>query len=302
LKFFKKSIYFLSKIDYARYMHKFKIYSIIIINFILSACQSTSFLVASVPTYFSKHYNAYKDIAYGKKPWQSLDIYVPKNAHNAPVVTFFYGGGWYDGDKKDYEFVADTVTKYGFIVVIPNYGKYPSQKYPAFQYDAARASVWISKHIQNYQGDVNNVHLMGHSAGAHIGAMLLADKSHLKSYGLNPNFYKSFVGLSGPYHFEPSEDAYKAVFSDLTSYQSMQVTHFIDGTQPPMLLIHGTQDGVVSNINTKRLAEALDANKCSYHVEYYDTDHTGTIAAFTNIIGVKNPKIVHRVIEFMRSI
>jgi acetyl esterase/lipase len=282
-------------------MHIVKIYFVILFSFILSACQNASFLVASVPTYFSSHYNAQKDIAYGKKSWQKLDIYVPKNAHNAPVITFFYGGGWYDGDKQDYEFVADTITKYGFIVVIPNYGKYPSQKYPAFQNDAAQATLWIDKHIKNYHGDINNVHLMGHSAGAHIGAMLLADKSHLKSYGLKSNFYKSFVGLSGPYHFEPSDAEYKAVFSDLKNYKSMQVTHFIDGTEPPMLLIHGTKDGVVSNINTKRLSKALDAKHVQYHVDYYDTDHTGTISAFTNITGVENPKIVTQAIEFMRS-
>ena len=281
-------------------MYIFKIYSIIIINFILSACQNTNFLIANIPTYFSGHYNTHKDIAYGDKPWQSLDIYVPKKAHNAPVVTFFYGGGWYEGDKKYYEFVADTITKYGFIVVIPNYGKYPSQKYPAFQHDAARASAWISKHIQNYQGNAHNVHLMGHSAGGHIGAMLLAEKSYLKNYGLTSNFYKSFVGLSAPYHFEPLEEKYKAVFSDLQDYKYMQASHFIDGTEPPMLLVQGNKDSVVGKINIERLAKALDKNGNHYKIYRDESDHTGTISAFTNIWGIKNQKIINQVIKFIR--
>jgi dipeptidyl aminopeptidase/acylaminoacyl peptidase len=275
-------------------------FSAIIFTFIWYSSH-IKFFLANVPAYLSGHYVAYKNINYGDKEWQKLDIYVPNSVHNAPVITFFYGGGWYQGKKEEYQFVADTLTKNGFIVVIPDYAKYPQQKYPAFEYDAALATLWIKENIQNYNGNVKNVHLMGHSAGGHIGAMMLADKSYLKTHGLTPNFYRSFVGLSAPYHFTPSEEKYKNIFSDLKSYESMQASHYIDGTESPMLLVYGTKDSVVGKINIEHFSKAILHNNGDYKILYYDIDHTSTISAFTRLPIVKNEKIVDDVVSFIRK-
>ncbi len=259
------------------------------------------FFLVNIPPNFSSHYVRYKNISYGDKDWQKLDIYVPNSVQNSPVITFFYGGGWYQGQKEDYKFVADTLTKHGFVVVIPDYGKYPQQKYPAFEHDAALATLWIQQNIKNYNGDVRNVHLMGHSAGGHIAVMLLADKSYLKTHGLTPNFYRSFVGLSTPYDFTPTEKAYKKVFSDLKSYETMQASHYIDGKEPPMLLVQGTNDSVVDKSNIERFSKAIKYNYGNYKIQYYDTDHTSTISAFTQLPIIKNEKIVHDILAFIKK-
>lgn len=278
------------------------LFIIMMLTTILNACHSNSkFLIANIPAYLSGSYNQHLNIAYGDKVWQKLDVYVPKKIQNAPVVTFLYGGGWYTGHKQDYQFFAHNLTENGFVVVIPDYGKYPQQKYPAFQHDIALVTAWINQNIHHYHGNSKNVHLIGHSAGGHIGMMLIADKSHLKAVNLTPNFFKSFVGLSAPYHFEPKEKKYKAVFSDLTDYSQMQATHFIDGSEPPMLLIHGNLDTVVGKINIERLSKALDKHHNFYDVHYYDADHSQTISAFTKLPRIRNQQIVSDVLTFIKK-
>jgi len=49
--------------------------------------------------------------------------------------------------------------------------KYPKVKFPAWQYDAAKAVSWTHNNIAQYGGDQKQLFVLGHSAGAHIGAL-----------------------------------------------------------------------------------------------------------------------------------
>ena len=130
----------------------------------LAACAPVDFLNAVVPT---RDLTITRDIAYGDKAQQRLDIYVPKSlAPNAPVIVFFYGGAWQEGDKKDYLFAAQALASTGAIVVVPNYRVYPAVTFPGFNEDGAAAVAWTFKNIASYGGDLKSVFLAGHSAGA----------------------------------------------------------------------------------------------------------------------------------------
>ena len=86
-------------------------------------------------------------------PRQALDVYRPLGAGPHPVIVFFYGGGWECGERGQYRFVAETLTRHGYVVVIPDYRVYPEVRFPAFIEDGARAVRWARDHAAHYGGD-----------------------------------------------------------------------------------------------------------------------------------------------------
>ena len=64
---------------------------------------------------------------------QTLDVWTPseKAAAPRPALIFWYGGGWVKGDRRAYAFAARAYAKAGFVVVMPDYRKVPSIRFPA---------------------------------------------------------------------------------------------------------------------------------------------------------------------------
>jgi acetyl esterase/lipase len=74
----------------------------------------------------SGHYDRIEDLRYGNGERQSVDIYQPRDVvPGAPLVVYFYGGGWNDGSKEEFEFVASSLTRAGLVVAIPDYRLFP---------------------------------------------------------------------------------------------------------------------------------------------------------------------------------
>ncbi len=249
-------------------------------------------LVVNIPAEYNSDIEIVKNIPYGDDTLQSLDIYIPKadeTVRSAPIIVFFYGGGWTKGSKDLYRFVGSAFAEKGYIVIIPDYRKYPQVKYPAFVEDGALAIKWIKNNIAKYGGTLDGVSLMGHSAGAHTATMLAANEKFLTSVDVENSYIKKAVALSGPYDFIPKEEKYKNIFSDLKTYDQMQITTFIDGTEPPMLLIYGNKDNIVGAQNHQKLSKRLRENNVEFDVKLYDNlDHVGTIKSLTWVYRNKN--------------
>ena len=157
------------------------------------------------------------DIAYGSLTRHKLDLFEPVNFRQqpAPVVVFFYGGGWDSGSKADYRFVGRTLAAKGFIAVVPDYRVYPEVVFPGFVEDAALAVAWVFENASRFNGDPTQIFLMGHSAGAHIAAMLALDESYLDAREHSPQQLAGWIGLSGPYDFLPLQSRrLKKIFGD----------------------------------------------------------------------------------------
>lgn len=241
-------------------------------------------MAANLPTYFD-HIAVVRDRSYGPEPSQKLDIYVPADPKNRPidVIVFFYGGRWTFGTKEDYRFVGATFAGRGFLVVIPDYRKYPSVRFPRFVQDGAKALAWISDHIAEFHGDPARLHLVGHSAGAHIGALLAADPRYLADEGKDRSqTIYDFAGLAGPYAFTPDEPDLEDMFGPPENYPNMQVTTFIDGTQPPMLLLYGDRDTAVKPANLQKLEQRIvQQGGCVRPRIYLGVDHIDLIRALS---------------------
>ncbi len=126
---------------------------------------------------------------------QSLDIYMPDikdPCAGIPVVVWVHGGGWMIGDKSQIGFKAKhfNFLGYGFVSInyrlspnlLVNTESSPSRiKFPDHPNDVGAALGWIHKNIMRYGGNPNNIALLGHSAGAHLAALVALDQSYISA-------------------------------------------------------------------------------------------------------------------------
>jgi len=194
--------------------------------------------------------------------FQTLDVWRPAHPATAklPVVIFFYGGGWVAGSRDGYRFAARAFAKQGFVVVVPDYRKVPTVRFPAFVEDGAEAVKWTHDHIAAYGGDPDRIALAGHSAGSHIIALLALDRQYLSAQKLPADTIKAVVGLSGPYNFYPwtSPRAIEA-FKGTADPRTTQPITYARADAPPMLLVTSSGDTEVEPRNAISLTARLKA-------------------------------------------
>lgn len=243
----------------------------------LAACSPLGLLSSASP---DEHRRELTGIAYGTGPRQQLDVYLPEpSSGDAPMVVFFYGGGWRNGERGKYAFVASSLTALGYVVVIPDYRVYPEVRFPVFVEDAAAAVAWAAEHAGEYGSTPDELFLAGHSAGAHLAALLALDPGYLAAHGLDADALPGWIGLSGPYDFLPVSGYLAEVFPEGTRRASQPV-NFAHPGAPPALLIHGADDGTVEPHNSRSLAAALKAAGVPVTLrEYEDAGHARTVAA-----------------------
>lgn len=198
--------------------------------------------------------------AFGPHPRQKLDVYAPRAARGLPVIVFFYGGRWKQGGRRQYALLARRLAALDAVVVVPDYRLYPQVRFPTFVEDGAAAVDWALSHAAGLGGDPDRFYLMGHSAGAHIGALLALDARYLAVHGRSPAALAGFIGLAGPYDFLPFQSEELAdTFGPAEGHAASQPIHHVDGRNPPFLLLHGSKDKVVGPGNSKRLWRRIEA-------------------------------------------
>ncbi|MEO6076126.1 MAG: alpha/beta hydrolase [Dokdonella sp.] len=209
-----------------------------------------------------------------------LDIYRPKNASNAPVVVFYYGGRWEFGKRADYRWFGEALARNGFVAILPDYRKYPQVKFDGFMTDAANALAWSFQHAAEYGGDSDQLFVMGHSAGAHLALMLATNAQWMAPHQIATTRLAGAVGLAGPYNFLPlKEDDLIDMFGRTPDEQARtQPINFVDGDEPPMLLLHGSADSTVWPKNSTTLAQAVNAKGGRAEIIMYpDVTHSGIL-------------------------
>ncbi len=248
----------------------------------------------------SGDYESYLDISYGSKPANKLNIYLPKNQKITATIIFYYGGCWgYCNklDKNDYLFVAETLTKKGYAVVIADYQQYPQVKFDEILTDAKNVTLWVLSHLQHYGITHQNIFIMGHSSGAHIGSMLVADERLLEG---NLPTINGFIGLAGPYNFYPFNAEYMYdLFSSSDDYYRSQPINYINGNEPAHLLMQGSNDHKVNVTNAKSLAKKLEKYQVNNTLLLQDNMSHGKILAQFAKPFRENSQVVASLFEFI---
>lgn len=137
-----------------------------------------------------------KDITYGEAPRQKLDIYKPvrtKKDPLLPVHVFVHGGAWKMGNKNQHSGMGDFYAARGVILVAVNYRLFPKDPHPAQVEDVAAALRWVHDHIAEHGGDRNRLVLSGHSAGAHLVALVATDEGYLLRHKLHTDMLAAVV-------------------------------------------------------------------------------------------------------------
>ncbi|MFN3460318.1 MAG: alpha/beta hydrolase [Oceanibaculum sp.] len=185
------------------------------------------------------------DVAYGPDDDQRMDVYLPAQARNAPILLMAHGGGWKHGDKAMGRVATNKVARWvpkGVILVSVNYRMQPEAPPLTQAQDVARALAAIQKMAPEIGGDANNVVLMGHSAGAHLVMLLNSDPALAIAEGAS--LWKGTVSLdSGALnvpaimekrHFKLYDEAFG---DDPAAWEAASPYHRLKGAVPPALLV-----------------------------------------------------------------
>lgn len=266
-----------------------------------AGCSNPGLFIANTLARFD-NYTQIENIAYGQHNLNRLSVYTPRDQNkNRASIIFFYGGCWGGCEtlnKEHYLFVAQALTDKGFNLIIPDYRRHPEVKFATIMKDAVHAVEWVQTHISEYGGNPGQLFLMGHSAGAHIAAMLTLNENYLK-----PETYchiKGFIGLAGPYDFLPFTDAYqKIVFGPEENYPTTQPVNFVDGSEPPLLLLYGNGDDTVRPINIESLGRIVTQKRGLVEIHRYDgLDHTDLLGALSLPLQTQEP-VLDNIVDFV---
>jgi acetyl esterase/lipase len=234
-----------------------------------------------------------RDLRYGNHARQRFDLYAPAGARAgspAPVLVFFYGGGWDSGSKDVYGWAAQALAARGFVVAVPDYRLVPEVVFPTFLEDAAAATARVAEVAAGHGGDPSRMGVVGHSAGAHLAMMITLDQRYMQAAG-HPGLIRAAAGLAGPYEFLPFDVAASVnAFGAAPEPLETQPLHFARAEAPPLWLGHGTADVVVHAEDTVLLDARMRALGGSSVARLYPgLSHEDLIATFSPLFRRKAP-------------
>jgi len=188
-------------------------------------------------------YQAVLDIAYGPNPKQTLDLFPPSQKEDpAPVVCFIHGGYWRNKDKSDFHYLAPAFTQAGVTFAAINYTLAPEASMDQIVEENREAVAWLVKHVAEYGGDPERVHVVGHSAGGHLVAMLMATDWSAQPAGLlRTGPLAGATAISGLFDLEPIRLSYLNDSLQLDEEQVLRnsPSRFAPITKVPLILALG---------------------------------------------------------------
>ena len=164
------------------------------------------------------------DVAYGPSAGQKLDVF-PTDIANAPVLVFIHGGYWRSLDKADHSFIAPAFTTQGVCVVVPNYDLCPAVTIPEITLQMVNAVTWVYRNIAQYGGDAKRITVVGHSAGGHLAAMVLACNWQAHAADLPKAVVRNALSISGLFDLQPlSRTPFLKASLQLTDFDAIRAS------------------------------------------------------------------------------
>jgi acetyl esterase/lipase len=195
------------------------------------------------------------------------DVYRPVAASGSlPVALVFHGGGWRRGDRASMEAAATALASRGYLALAVGYRLLSDDApWPEQVHDVKTSIRALRARAAELAADADHVALVGFSAGAHISLLAAA----------TANSDTTFAGGDRRYGNESeSVGAVAAFFPPVTSEgvgsmlgltgdaaaEAAPLEYAARGVLPPVLLLHGTNDGLVPHEpNSVALFEAVRA-------------------------------------------
>jgi len=193
-----------------------------------------------------------RGVAYAepKNDWQSLDVYAPAEGKGHPIVVWIHGGGWRAGDKASVQKKPQAFVDKGFVFISTTYRFIPNVTVKEMTGDIAKAIRWAHEHAKDFGGDPDSIFVMGHSAGAHLAALVCTDESYLKAEGLPLSIIRGCVPVDVSVYDIPKRlkdggsvppATFTAIFGETEESQRAlsPAAHVAKDKQiPPFLILH----------------------------------------------------------------
>jgi acetyl esterase/lipase len=213
----------------------------------------------------------HRDLAYAADDpkQQTLDIYSPRDAKDLPVVVWIHGGGWMQGDKSAVQQKPRAFAEHGFVFTSINYRFVPTVDVKTQAADVAKAIRWVRDHAAQYGGSAERLIIAGHSAGAHLAALVCTDRRFLEAQNVGWESVKACIPVDTAVYDARRQiqevgllrsQNYARVFGDADSQRDLSpLTHVESGKRyPPFLILH-VADRPDSTAQSKQFAKALQA-------------------------------------------
>ena len=142
------------------------------------------------------------DIAFGESDGERLDFF-PTTKRDAPLLVFIHGGWWRSLDKSDFTFVVPPFLAAGCNVALTNYTLAPHASLEEITRQQLRALAWLYRNADQYEFNRENIIVAGHSAGAHLAAMMMAAQWPVFGDDLPADLIKAGILMSGLYDLDP---------------------------------------------------------------------------------------------------
>jgi acetyl esterase/lipase len=228
---------------------------------------------------------------------QSLDVYLPQEGEGPfPIILGIHGGGFRARSKSLYNFIAEDLAREGYAFVSTNYRLNHNASYPAQVEDVFCALAWVHSNHEAYGFDPENVFVWGGSAGAYLAGMVGTVETpdiylnNCPSTVPADDWLKGMILFYGFYDFTDPESIAGFPRGDLNAslepywganYEElsqkilaeMSPISWVDGSEPPALLLHGTEDTSVPSWMSQQFAAALADAGVGVELMLFDAGH-----------------------------
>lgn len=247
-----------------------------------------------------------RDLPYGEAHAQRLDVYRPERAHDAPIIVMVHGGAWMFGDKANAAVVQPKAAHWesaGYVFVSVDNRLWPDADPLEQAKDVAAALAYVQRHAREWGGDPTRVVLMGHSAGAHLVALLDASPQLAEQQGARR--WLGTVSLDAgaidvpALMGAPHADFYDRVFGrDPGYWRSASPLDQLSRDAPPLLLVCSSRRVTSCPHNRAFAARAktlgVQARVLEVSLRHGDInatlgapgDYTGSVDAFLHGLGL----------------
>lgn len=227
-----------------------------------------------------------------------LDIYLPKvEKESYPVVIHIYGSAWFSNSSKgtaDLGTIVNALLDAGYAVVTPNHRASTDAKFPAQIQDIKAVIRFVRGNSEKYRFDTSFIATSGFSSGAHLASLAATScgvpelEGSLGAYTDYSSLVDAACCWSGPtdlhymscgrevddWNHMPEETVMGFAFKgNEEAFKALNATTYIDPTDPPVIIFHGTADNVVPHCQGVHFYELLD--KASVDTELYLVDGGG---------------------------
>lgn len=292
---------------------------IILVIFILVILGYLLYTKSALFTYFGNKYSVRveRDIVYVKDsgdPKHTLDLYLPKDKENFPLVYFVHGGNWNSGDKRYFEPVTGlygnigvSLASHGIGVAVANYRLFPDVSADAQILDILDGISWVQEHGREY-GAGDNLFLMGHSTGGQMIALLGAQPEFFQAKNIDEEKIRGYLTLSAVWDINEMVQNSKEEYNNKITYPLFGETEgkrrfsspaaYQDGIQKPFFIAAGERDYPYLIEQARRMHEVLDTRGISNkYLVAPKTSHSGIIIGF----GKKGDLLLPAIVNFVQE-